>query len=247
MGNEKRAYGFTLKHLESIAAERQIQSGNARVTVRNIPPISRITQVKKEQTPRVQNVSRPGIKAKVGAGGREGIYGYLLPHEDDHGIGFFLDGRPVAKERPRLTISWEKLRAAVLNRDFDAAKAAFAIKTPKKTILYEKRIASITKEAMGSLSVTDIDIAMRIHFTLSKRPGGRPDLDNLVKAVLDGMNAVFWVDDRQVKKIEATLEFSNEWPEGVIVMATARESCGQIETAIRNCVSKHRSSVEVST
>lgn len=204
------------------------------------------------KTPPVVTLHRPatsekalkdssGSKPIIGKDGREGVNGYLLPHPDASGIGYFLDGRPVAKERPRLTVSLKSLYAAVMARDFQAAKAAFSVRTPTKTLRYEHRIAAITREAMGNMAATSGLIAIRIHFTLSLRSGGRPDIDNLVKTILDGMNNVFWVDDRQVRKLETTLEFSNAWPEGVVVMASVLDDEFEaIDSAIRNCISKRR-------
>ncbi len=182
------------------------------------------------------------MKASVGPDGREGINGYLLPHPHASGIGYFLDGRPVPKERPRLVVSLPDLKAAVMAMDFKAAKAAFSIQTPAKTVRYERRIAAISREAMGGMASSPELIEIRIHFTLSRRRGGRPDIDNLVKTVLDGMNGVFWVDDRQVRKIDTTLEFTNEWPEGVMVMASVLENDSGLAPALRNCIARRQRS-----
>lgn len=49
-------------------------------------------------------------------------------------------------------------------------------------------------------------------------PTKKPDLDNLVKAVLDGLNGQAWEDDRQIVSLEAEKKYS-ETP-GIIVRIT---------------------------
>jgi Holliday junction resolvase RusA-like endonuclease len=82
--------------------------------------------------------------------------------------------------------------------------------TPNKTVLAEKLIASlwdgpkyegdvaihiaVTKEGTA-VTITPVD-----H---EKKTSLRGDLDNYVKTVMDGLNGVAWVDDKQVIDIQA--------------------------------------------
>lgn len=83
--------------------------------------------------------------------------------------------------------------------------------TPAKTVAYEGLIAFAAQEAMdgeplmeGPLSV-DVTAVFPIPASWSKKRAaaadwhtGRPDGDNLLKAVGDGLNGIVWKDDSQV-------------------------------------------------
>ena len=115
---------------------------------------------------------------------------------------FTVYGEPVAKGRPRFT---RQGRAY----------------TPKKTHDYESEVAMLAKAAMGTQEPLETPVAVYIYVTFpvpqsyskkrteaclsgSERHTKRPDLDNCVKAVTDGMNGVVYLDDSQITSIHAT-------------------------------------------
>lgn len=115
---------------------------------------------------------------------------------------FRVYGEPVAKGRPRFT---RQGRAY----------------TPKKTHDYESEVAQMAKAAMGSSEPLETPVAVFIYVTFavppsyskkrreaclngSERHVKRPDLDNVVKGVTDGMNGVIYKDDSQITSIHAT-------------------------------------------
>lgn len=52
-------------------------------------------------------------------------------------------------------------------------------------------------------------VELSLRFILSERPKQQwPDLDNLIKLVMDSLNGIYWKDDKQVWKIEATRVFT---------------------------------------
>lgn len=115
---------------------------------------------------------------------------------------FKVYGEPVAKGRPRFT---RQGRAY----------------TPKKTHDYESEVAAMAKAAMGSSEPLETPVAVYVYVTFPipqsyskkrteaclngfERYTKRPDLDNCVKAVTDGMNGVVYKDDSQITSIHAT-------------------------------------------
>lgn len=114
-------------------------------------------------------------------------------------------GKPQPKERPRV------IRGHAY--------------TPTKTAQYEVRMArewaaKYPEQAEGDLYVKMLFL-MPIPTSWSRskkelaergmiRPSLRPDIDNLVKIVLDGLNGVAYLDDKQVVEIFASKAYSKE-------------------------------------
>lgn len=115
---------------------------------------------------------------------------------------FKVYGEPVAKGRPRFT---RQGRAY----------------TPKKTHDYESEVAAMAKAAMGSSEPLETPVAVYVYVTFPipqsyskkrteaclngfERHTKRPDLDNCVKAVTDGMNGIVYKDDSQITSLHAT-------------------------------------------
>jgi Holliday junction resolvase RusA-like endonuclease len=120
-------------------------------------------------------------------------------------ITFTIPGAPVGKGRPRI-----------------ARRGRFtSMYTPEKTASYESLVKLAGFEAMagrelmlGPVSVR-LDVCCPIPASWSGkkqdraikdelRPITKPDLDNVVKAIFDGLNGVVWKDDCQV--VSATVE-----------------------------------------
>jgi len=88
--------------------------------------------------------------------------------------------------------------------------------TPERTRVYEQAVAIAWRAKhktlhQGRLKVS-LTFAMKIPKSMKKDdvlkavngeivPLKRPDIDNLIKAVLDALNGVAWVDDKQITKI----------------------------------------------
>lgn len=100
-------------------------------------------------------------------------------------VTFTIEGEPVAKERPRF------------------CRKTGRTYTPKKTQDFEKFVGWCAAQQMRGISIMTGEIACRLTFWVC---GTTKDCDNMVKAVLDGLNGVAWVDDSQVKSMAASIQ-----------------------------------------
>lgn len=118
---------------------------------------------------------------------------------------FVIEGKPVGKGRPR----WSGRH----------------MYTPSTTQQYEMAVARACKQAMGGLRPKTgavealIVVNKKIPAHVNKRtremmldgkikPTARPDVDNIVKCVLDGCNGIAYEDDAQVVSIHAVAYYS---------------------------------------
>jgi len=117
---------------------------------------------------------------------------------------FTVPGTPVAKGRARSV-----LRGGTVGHY-----------TPERTARYERHVRDECQLAMDGRRPYDgaVDLTLRIYMPIpvswpkDKRedaaagvvlPATRPDLDNVIKAVTDGMTGVAWLDDAQIVRILA--------------------------------------------
>lgn len=110
-------------------------------------------------------------------------------------LAFTVPGAPIAKGRPRISTRGGTVRAF----------------TPAKTVAYEGLIAMAAQSAMDGAApyLGPVSVSVTATFPIpeswsAKKKAaalwhtGRPDGDNLLKAVGDGLNGVVWKDDSQV-------------------------------------------------
>jgi Holliday junction resolvase RusA-like endonuclease len=121
---------------------------------------------------------------------------------------FVVRGKPRGKGRPRF------------------AKTGHAY-TPRETVEYEREIATLCKQAMNGAPPIEGPIAL--HIAVIKpipkatpkavrakmvfaeiRPINKPDLDNVLKAVMDGCNGVAYMDDKQIVNVNAAAYYGDE-------------------------------------
>jgi len=119
-------------------------------------------------------------------------------------LTFHVDINPVPKGRPRFS------KAGGFMRSY----------TPKKTSDYETEVRTQAQSVM-TREPLETPLAVYLYFRLriprshskkrqeaclngSERPTKKPDIDNLAKSVLDGLNGVVWHDDSQIVSLHLT-------------------------------------------
>lgn len=114
-------------------------------------------------------------------------------------------GKPQGKGRPRFN---GKTRVAY---------------TPERTTRYEAKVMQAWVFKYGPTHLEKpLEIDMTIFFPVNKSDGRkmrdakinggikatvRPDIDNIIKIVLDALNGVAYLDDKQVVKVSASKEY----------------------------------------
>ena len=133
-------------------------------------------------------------------------------------------GEPIGKQRPRYSMYNGIVRTY----------------TPQKTINYESLIVHEYNEKYGTLSFDrdiPVSISINAYFGLSSVDFGKKgltisgrakmemgyctkhiDLDNIVKVVMDALNSICYVDDKQVVEIIAQKHWTMETPRVEIIM-----------------------------
>lgn len=109
---------------------------------------------------------------------------------------------------------------------YNAKKKAMSSTTPDKTVLYENFIATRYMEAAGEQRFSDgayIKARIQAFYEIPKSsskvkktamlsgellPTKKPDIDNIVKAVLDALNEVAYRDDTQVVELQVRKQYS---------------------------------------
>lgn len=139
-------------------------------------------------------------------------------------IHFFAPGEPVAKARAGRRIVKSK-----------TGKSFVQSYTPKKTAKYETMIAELAKQQMIMREPTSapIKLDLVLFFAIPESwpkwkqeaaqtnhiaHTAKPDADNVVKAIKDGLNKIVWVDDSQVCEVHVMKLYSNT--PGVLIDVT---------------------------
>ena len=111
-----------------------------------------------------------------------------------------LAGPPVAKARPRFGRGHAYTAPATRNHERTVAWAAKIAMAGRPPITGAVTLAAVFELPIpASWSKTRRSAAI----TGSIKPTNKPDTDNLVKALLDGINGIIFVDDAQVVEFTA--------------------------------------------
>ena len=120
-------------------------------------------------------------------------------------LTYLVEGNPIGKGRPKFARRGNFVSAY----------------TPTKTRDYESVIKDAAQKAMGSNELLETPVTVAIYirvgipasFSKQKRkdalegiikPTKKPDIDNIAKCFLDGMNDIVYLDDKQVVNLHVT-------------------------------------------
>jgi Holliday junction resolvase RusA-like endonuclease len=148
-------------------------------------------------------------------------------------IRFEMPIPPLPKERPRTFIDERSLANAFVQAHGDVKKFMAMIKvktvTPKQTKKYEDDIATVTRLTMGTRKPYAIPVEMEIIFRFEGEEDFWPtavadgDLDNLDKALLDGMEkGGAFTNDRLICRRISVKECHSTKPGMTVILRPAK-------------------------
>jgi Holliday junction resolvase RusA-like endonuclease len=105
---------------------------------------------------------------------------------------FVITGKPTTMDRPRF--SARKERGNVYS---PSARNMNQLREKLQDVVSRARLPKDQTTVFKKKAT----LSFQAEFVLAKRPGRRPDLDNLLKFVLDVLNQSVWHDDGQVREV----------------------------------------------
>ena len=121
-----------------------------------------------------------------------------------------IEGEPVAQGRPR----------------FSTINGHARVYDPAKSRNYKKLVQSVAKRHVSEPLDREIRLVIDVYKSIPKsftkkkhleavegriRPITKPDIDNYIKGILDGLNGVVWIDDNRIVSLTVN-KFYSEHP-----------------------------------
>ena len=122
---------------------------------------------------------------------------------------FEVPGKVIGKGRPRLNSYTGIVYTPTKTKDYESlVEQYFLLKYPRFKILEGRIKVSIIAYFSIPKATKKSDINEMLDNNLS--PTKKPDIDNIVKAVLDSMNKFAFKDDNQITKLEVEKKYALE-------------------------------------
>ena len=122
---------------------------------------------------------------------------------------FEVPGKVIGKGRPRLNSYTGIVYTPTKTKDYESlVEQYFLLKYPRFKILEGRIKVSIIAYFSIQKATKKSDINEMLDNNIS--PTKKPDIDNIVKAVLDSMNKFAFKDDNQITKLEVEKKYALE-------------------------------------
>ena len=122
---------------------------------------------------------------------------------------FEVPGKVIGKGRPRLNSYTGVVYTPTKTKDYESlVEQYFLLKYPRFKILEGRIKVSIIAYFSIPKATKKSDINEMLDNNIS--PTKKPDIDNIVKAVLDSMNKFAFKDDNQITKLEVEKKYAQE-------------------------------------
>ena len=122
---------------------------------------------------------------------------------------FEVPGKVIGKGRPRLNSYTGIVYTPTKTKDYESlVEQYFLLKYPRFKILEGRIKVSIIAYFSIPKATKKSDINEMLDNNIS--PTKKPDIDNIVKAVLDSMNKFAFKDDNQITKLEVEKKYALE-------------------------------------
>lgn len=140
-------------------------------------------------------------------------------------VSFVIKGIPKVKQRPRFAKRYGKVLTY----------------TPKTTASFENLVKINAEKEFSNPLDGAIRLAIRFHLPRPKRllwktkpmpevySDKRPDIDNLAKSVIDGLNGIAFKDDGQIADLHVTKKYhaGNNEPKTIVIVENVVEGLNQ--------------------
>ena len=122
---------------------------------------------------------------------------------------FEVPGRVIGKGRPRLNSYTGIVYTPTRTKDYESlVEQYFLLKYPRFKVLEGRIKVSIIAYFSIPKTTKKTDINEMLENNIS--PTKKPDIDNIVKSILDSMNKFAFKDDNQITKLEVEKKYSLE-------------------------------------
>ena len=123
---------------------------------------------------------------------------------------FEVPGKIIGKGRPRLNSYTGVVYTPTRTKDYESlVEQYFLLKYPRFKVLEGRIKVSIIAYFSIPKTTKKADINEMLENNIS--PTKKPDIDNIVKSILDSMNKFAFKDDNQITKLEVEKKYSIEY------------------------------------
>ena len=138
----------------------------------------------------------------------------MLPLDETVRVSFTIPGKPFGKQRPRFSRATGRTFTPGATVSFERAVGQIAVQR------FPRPIEGPVRLTVAAFFVPAASWSNRKRLAHLGRPHCQsPDLDNIVKAISDGLNRIAFADDRQIAEVVTR----KEWAERAETVVTVEE------------------------